>query len=294
MFRRGFVLVCVGVVGVEGSVRAVAEPVVLEAAEMGTPGRIGGNSVSTAQWIGWRFQTDELLAVRRIGAHLLSYTDVPGELFAALVRLDSITAVPHGAPFTEDEVVATTLIHGPFPSAEAFVPMSATLEPGAYTLVFGTGLFGATGEGALHNGPDQPDIPPTNLSSFIYWSRPGAGLPMEWRLNLASHMRVVIEAESIDLVGDYNANGSVDTADYAVWREHEGTTDVLANDLIGGQIGAEHYAQWRAHFGETSSGAGAAVDAAVPEPGLAMLVAGAWVTIFAGRRLARFDVTLSA
>lgn len=262
---------------------------------MGTPGRIDGNSVSTAQWIGWRFQTDDLLSVRRVGAHLLSYTDVPGDLFAALVKLDSISAVPHGAPFTEDEVVATTLIHGPFPSAETFVPMSATLAPSAYALMFGTGLFGATGEGALHNGIEQTDIPPTNLSSFIYWSRPGLGLPMEWRQNLGSHMRVVIEAESIDLVSDYNENGAVDAADYVVWREHDGRTEELANDLIGGQIGATHYMQWTAHFGETSSGAGEVADAAVPEPCLsAMLLAAGLILSRGVRELTRGCLTLSA
>ena len=65
---------------------ARAQSVVLESAELGTTGRIGGTSISTAQYVGWRFQVAEPLMVERVGGHLLTYPDVPGEIFAALVR----------------------------------------------------------------------------------------------------------------------------------------------------------------------------------------------------------------
>lgn len=51
--------------------------------------------------------------------------------------------------------------------------------------------------------------------------------------------------------GDYNGNGTVDGADYVVWRKGLGTT-----------YDQSHYGLWRAHFGETSLGGGSAV----PEP----------------------------
>jgi len=236
----------------------IGQPVVLESAVMETPGRFGGTNITTSQFVGWRFQTSHSLAVDHIGGHLLSFPDEPGNIFAALVRLPSIDSVPMGAPFNPDEIVATTTFRPPFPSAEVFTPLSTMLAPGSYTLVFGTGLFGATGAGAIHNGDDQPDIPPTNLSSFIFWSRPFAGQPPEWRLNLASHMRFVIQAQIV-IPGDYNHNGVVDAADYVMWRKTDGTPD--------------GYNAWRTHFGQPpGNGAGANANTAVPEPTTFMLI----------------------
>ena len=69
------------------------------------------------------------------------------------------------------------------------------------------------------------------------------------------------------LPGDYNRNGTVDAADYVVWRKNNGTTNALPNDPTGGTIGTAQYNQWRAHFGQTAgSGSGANANAAVPEP----------------------------
>jgi len=71
---------------------------------------------------------------------------------------------------------------------------------------------------------------------------------------------------SVNLAGDYNGNGIVDAADYAIWRKGLGTT-YTQND----------YNVWRAHFGQTS-GSGAALGEfatrPVPEPGaFALLLA---------------------
>ena len=242
----------------------MTQDLLLESAQMGTAGRFGGTSVTISQFVGWRFETSEPLAVERVGGHLLSFPDEPGDIFAALVRLDSLTSVPHGAPFTAEEVVAATLFRPNFPSDEILTPMSATLVPGSYVLVFGTGLFGATGAGALHNGPDQPDIPPTDLSSFIFWSIPFFGRPPEWRLNLASHMRFVIEAQVIHIPGDYNGDFHVDSLDYDVWKSDFGSTTVLDADGNGNEVvDAADYTIWRDNFG-ASLGSGAA--ATVPEP----------------------------
>ncbi len=55
--------------------------------------------------------------------------------------------------------------------------------------------------------------------------------------------------------GDYNLNGTVDTADYVVWRKTDGTP--------------ESYNIWRTHFGESIGGGAAASGSdsvAVPEP----------------------------
>ena len=55
------------------------------------------------------------------------------------------------------------------------------------------------------------------------------------------------------LPGDFNLDGSVDAADYVVWRKTDGT-----------QTG---YDTWRTNFGQTAgSGSGASANATVPEP----------------------------
>jgi hypothetical protein len=75
---------------------------------------------------------------------------------------------------------------------------------------------------------------------------------------------------SIGLDGDYNGDGSVDAADYVVWRK----TDVT-------QPG---YNLWRQNFGRTA-GSGALANASVPEPSAAML--GALLLGFIGIRRRR-------
>lgn len=65
--------------------------------------------------------------------------------------------------------------------------------------------------------------------------------------------------------GDYNGNGVVDAADYTLWADNLGTSNLLANDDIGGLITEAHYLQWKNNFGNTV-GSGNAAAAAVPEP----------------------------
>jgi hypothetical protein len=79
------------------------------------------------------------------------------------------------------------------------------------------------------------------------------------------------------LAGDYNDNGTVDAADYVVWRENMGTNNTLPNNELPGPIGMAHYDQWRANFGSGGSAVGLA--AGVPEPAsLALAV----ICLFAG------------
>jgi hypothetical protein len=76
---------------------------------------------------------------------------------------------------------------------------------------------------------------------------------------------------SIDLIvspllaGDFNNNGLVDAADYALWRKAVGQpAGTLPNDDTGAAIGEPQYALWKLNFGNATSGAAAL--AAVPEP----------------------------
>lgn len=83
------------------------------------------------------------------------------------------------------------------------------------------------------------------------------------------------------LFGDYNEDGTVDAADYTVWRDGENGDVALPNDNgLGTPIGAAHYELWSDNFGESSAPA-----TAVPEPTALLLTLGAFgVTCWGGRR----------
>ncbi|HEX3598819.1 MAG TPA: choice-of-anchor Q domain-containing protein [Lacipirellulaceae bacterium] len=78
------------------------------------------------------------------------------------------------------------------------------------------------------------------------------------------------------LSGDYNRDGSVNAADYVVWRNSVGATVTRYAGADGdgsGVIDQADYARWRADFGATSTGAASSLDSsAVPEPTIETLV----------------------
>ena len=86
-----------------------------------------------------------------------------------------------------------------------------------------------------------------------------------------------ISAEVAPLPGDYNGNGTVDAADYVVWRQTLGqsvsSSGSGADGDGDGTIDTGDFDIWRAHFGQTAgSGAGAMANAAVPEPATVLLL----------------------
>jgi hypothetical protein len=67
--------------------------------------------------------------------------------------------------------------------------------------------------------------------------------------------------------GDYNLNGTVDAADYVVWRATDGQTGsgLVADGDANKRIDAADYRLWRANFGVISENGSLAI-ASVPEP----------------------------
>jgi hypothetical protein len=85
------------------------------------------------------------------------------------------------------------------------------------------------------------------------------------------------------LAGDYNADGSVDAADYTAWRDAVGATGGPADGDRSGLVDQADYNYWRTYYGDRASGG--STSAAVPEPGSALLVgAGVAVLVGLGRR----------
>jgi hypothetical protein len=71
-------------------------------------------------------------------------------------------------------------------------------------------------------------------------------------------------APSDEVAGDYNGDGAVGAADYAIWRDTLNSSSDLRADGNGSlAIDSGDYDIWTQHFGSTM-GSGAA--AAIPEP----------------------------
>jgi hypothetical protein len=93
--------------------------------------------------------------------------------------------------------------------------------------------------------------------------------------------------EEAAVSGDFNDDGSVDAADYVLWRKNDGTNNALPNDNnLGTPIRTAHYDLWRANFGAPSAD-GAGSIGGVPEPASAalLLVAVAYLYLCTGKRV---------
>jgi hypothetical protein len=94
-------------------------------------------------------------------------------------------------------------------------------------------------------------------STECHSSNPGANCALEGAHAFVAKFR----DKSIMLSGDFNIDGTVNAADYVVWRNGLGTTYTQ-----------DDYDVWRAHFGETAGSLGAtaglpsSANPAVPEP----------------------------
>jgi hypothetical protein len=92
---------------------------------------------------------------------------------------------------------------------------------------------------------------------------------------------VFLASAATPLAGDYNGNGSVDAADYTIWRNTLGSmSDLRANGNNSGpsmgKIDQADYIVWKTNFGAGGSGAGAATAAlgmtsVVPEPAACLI-----------------------
>jgi hypothetical protein len=133
----------------------------------------------------------------------------------------------------------------------------------------------------LVNATDAPQSFNLGASAMLLRADPTAGAKLDlgqtnplignWTFSPLSSPVVDLEAFShvvlvTPISGDFNLDGSVDAADYVIWRKTGGSTD--------------DYNTWRANFGRKLDG-GSTSSAMVPEPATAFLLifaaaAGRW------------------
>lgn len=123
---------------------------------------------------------------------------------------------------------------------------------------------------------------------FEFLSLPTLGAELEWDLSQleSSGMLSVVAASADVLAGDYNNDGSVDAADYAVWRNALGGMGSLQNETASiGAVDGEDYSAWKANFGAVGN-AGGGANATVPEPHFVVLLLTAVAFVTRVRRIA--------
>jgi hypothetical protein len=153
----------------------------------------------------------------------------------------------------------------------------------------------------IYVGAPREDNDPPNIAAalaevlqFRIFSNPlevfpGSDAPNEFYLD---NIRTI--GLPANVPGDYNQNGTVDAADFVVWRETLGqqVAPGMGADGSGpagapdGVINSHDYDFWRSRFGKTVVGSAASIAlAAVPEP--ASWVIFAVIFVAAGRRVGR-------
>jgi hypothetical protein len=149
-------------------------------------------------------------------------------------------------------------------------PESATAADMYGYAHFGQG-GGNVGTDILDDMGDAPGatgfIPPLASGSYTFWLQQGTPPSTTYQLNF-----------NVLRPGDYNGDGSVNAADYTVWRNTVGSTTDFRADNTGpsgmpdGLVNRLDFDYWKQHYGEgAGSGAAIAESPPVPEPAASLL-----------------------
>ncbi len=161
-YYLGLVLSLFAVAAVCGQVSA--NTILFESGTLGPTGipyselinqNVPGTNVHPSVFSGVRFQLNKPAQTTQVGGHFVS--GIGGTFFGAIVKLDDQNDFPNSTDPNafEAEVLGHTLLNFPTSSAEVFGDLDLELDPGWYTLVFGSGIFGATGAGVtVRNSTD--------------------------------------------------------------------------------------------------------------------------------------------
>ncbi len=119
---------------------------IYESATLGATGSTnGGTSVNSSQFLGGRFQVTSTVTTTAIGGHFRG----SGTFFGAIVELTSLTDFPDSLTLNSSDVLGSSVFNVFDPSQEVSVNLSVTLDSGFYAVIFGSGLFGASGNGNI-------------------------------------------------------------------------------------------------------------------------------------------------
>jgi hypothetical protein len=91
----------------------------------------------------------------------------------------------------------------------------------------------------------------------------------------------------VGLPGDFNSDGSIDAADYVVWRKTLGQNVAIGSGADGnrdGEVNELDFAVWKSYFGAVAVAGTGSVTPTIPEPATYLLVALATLKTTCARR----------
>jgi len=172
-----------------------ASTIIYESATLGpsvSPGIGFGISPGVGgQWMAVRFELTSSANVESIGGHLVIQTGFGNDLlFIALISLSGALDFPDSSDLSTGDVLGTALLApSPLASGDVAANLSASLTPGWYAIVVGSGLFGATGIGNMpgNNTPiGSPGYFFKNLATSGNWGPTGVDPDANTRFFLSS------------------------------------------------------------------------------------------------------------
>ncbi|MEQ9668027.1 hypothetical protein [Coleofasciculus sp. G2-EDA-02] len=178
-----------------GSTTAQASTLILESVPFDSvdTGSRGGTDVDADQFLGWRFDLNSRLNVTDIGGTFFGFSSIPNRnIFGAIISLNGIDALPLGNPFLPEEVLAVTTLTTPIGHNDLLTPLEVRLEPGNYALVFGSGLFGATGSSVMSFLQGSP-----RSSSVFFWDVDTPPLEARWVNTVSPNRFVIVGSTSV-------------------------------------------------------------------------------------------------
>lgn len=125
-------------------------------------GTTAGNGFSGGSvFIGADFTVTAPTTISSIGASFgdTAVTAGSGAIFGAIVSVDPTTGLPTQPIETLSTITLADAVFTPATDGDTSVSLDVTLQPGTYGLVFGSGLFGATGVADLLHGEDTVGSP---------------------------------------------------------------------------------------------------------------------------------------
>jgi pectate lyase len=110
--------------------------------------------------------------------------------------------------------------------------------------------------------------------AFDNFDLPALAAGLEWKFMPGDVLSYLTVVEAVTLAGDYNDDGTVDAADYTVWRDRLGSSGPLLNETASpGTVDELDYNAWKANFGATGgTGASGRTNNSVPEPAMCALL----------------------
>lgn len=179
--------------------------IIYESATLGPIGQKNGATIDDEQFLGVRFSVDSATEITSIGGHLDGQDRSPwntgnGLIFGAIVSLDDFSDFPDSLDLSSSDLLGHVVFAPPRSSMDVDVDMSLVINPGTYGLIFGSGLFGATGEGYMALGNTVIDSPSFFFKNRIFWVK---NLGSVGRFTVKGH--AIPEPSTLALVGTFGA-----------------------------------------------------------------------------------------